>query len=377
MESTVSIQCPNCQTRYRVNESRVNRASQVKCTKCQFLFTPDDSSKESRTRPGSLTLPTEAEKAYLESVQWESDENVQTKPLNVKQKQKLFITPNVSGKTTDISESQQNPDAEQPVVSPVMKPATQEISAEKLKDSQLDLQAIAAKATNTPAPKNPEIPKIPPLREVAAETRTKSQPTSPVDIPVAATLPVVDENEETVPWGRLAGIMAVILVMFAGISWGIFYLGLLDSTMGGNSPHQFEFVGKLEGHRIKNLPGQQTLFVIQGKMRNLFPSTDEISWIQLKGFALNENRETLETAVVYAGNVLKEEELSTWGLEQIKDYYKYNSGRNNSNYELPEGAEVDFQIVFFNSSGLLESTSVRIVSYVRQNKPVYVKAYKE
>ncbi len=375
-EAKVSIQCNNCGTKYRVKQSRLSdKVSKVKCTKCNSIFkiqglahTNDPSPQNSGSQQSSevpSSVLSDAEKAYFQAVEIVpgKTDDLPEIPLDEFEKNELFLAPDA----------------------PLSKQATTQES-QKLPEVDPELMELSELPSSSSSPSQPANP-----ADDKTNTSFASDPGVPEESDQSAnpfpsqrsTLPIVEETplDNSTNWGKLTVILLIFMVIFLGIAGAGAYLALKEPSLlnqiMNTAQHPVKFSGKLVNRRIKNFPSRQTLVVIEGKLQNLMPTSDQVSWIRLKGLAFDENRQILETSMVYAGNILTQKELSSMGLDKIKKFYKYNSGRNNSNFELKENQEVPFQIVFFDSANLLKNVTVTPVSYVRQDETIYVRSGEE
>jgi len=184
-------------------------------------------------------------------------------------------------------------------------------------------------------------------------------------------------------WGKLSFfLVATVCLFFLIIGSGI-YLKRVDSSLmsqlTGVYSHQFEFATPLKGKYIRNNFNRHPLFVVNGEIRNLFSSTEDISAIRLKSLSFDENQTFLESVVVYAGVILSDEELRTLSVNEIKTRYKLAQGSDGANSKLQEGELIPFQAVFFQSGLSLkqELTTVQIISYEQTGKLVLIHASKK
>ncbi|MGK5090915.1 hypothetical protein WDW89_02730 [Deltaproteobacteria bacterium TL4] len=325
----------------------------------------------SSSAQSQLKVPSEADLAYLESTALDDEIQVKNKPIKENQRYKLFMGPAGDRSKTLRSEETISSSNHLSSDSPPLENGSIEETSERL----MALSEIPENIFNQA-----------PLTSTLSEALTTSpQDTKPGQLRRRshANLPIVEEDEmdEEPPWGKMVVILTLVLLAFLGVTGTGIYLGLVDSSvfsqLMGKPVHRFEFAGPLQGIRVKNIPSQRTLFVVNGTLINRFPTEDQIRWIQLKGIAFDLSRNVVESRIVYAGNTLSEEELATWGIQKVTDFYKYNNGRNNANFELKQDQEVPFQVVFFDSESVLKHTSAKIVSYSRQEEMIFVKLTEE
>ena len=173
-------------------------------------------------------------------------------------------------------------------------------------------------------------------------------------------------------------VAAAVLILAVSAGWGVWLQG---RQMGGEAfsmqsgqPHQLQMDSDLKGVYITNKPSGKRLFVVTGEVVNNFEAASEIRWIQLKGMVYKEGDEsaTMGTASAYAGNLLDEKQLAGWELDAIQAYYGYTNGREDKNYNIPQGAKVPYQLVFTDMREQVGRTMAQVVSYHRGGQAVYV-----
>ena len=170
------------------------------------------------------------------------------------------------------------------------------------------------------------------------------------------------------------------------------HLKLLDSAIfyqlfGGNV-HQLEFAGEFEARLVENGYNRLPVFVVEGSIRNTFSESDDIKKIQLKAFAFDADQQLITNHFTYAGTLLSDEQLESLSPMDIKalrhssefgiqDSTALTNDKNdllNTSTSLPQAPLIPFQVVFIKSVATIKKTSLQIVSYVRNNKIVYVHA---
>ena len=168
------------------------------------------------------------------------------------------------------------------------------------------------------------------------------------------------------------------------------HLKLLDSAIfyqlvGGNV-HQLEFAGEFEARLVENGYNRLPVFVVEGSIRNTFNESDQIKKIQLKAFAFDADQQLIANHFTYAGTLLSDEQLESLSPMDIKalrhssefgiqDSTALTNDKNDLlNTSLPQAPLIPFQVVFIKSVPTIKKTSLQIVSYVRNNKIVYVHA---
>jgi len=168
------------------------------------------------------------------------------------------------------------------------------------------------------------------------------------------------------------------------------HLKLLDSAIfyqlvGGNV-HQLDFEGEFQARLVENGYNRLPVFVVEGSIRNTFNESDQIKKIQLKAFAFDADQQLIANHFTYAGTVLSDEQLESLSPMHIKalrhssefgiqDSTDLTNDKNDLlNTTLLQAPLIPFQVVFIKSVATIKKTSLQIVSYVRNNKIVYVHA---
>ena len=168
------------------------------------------------------------------------------------------------------------------------------------------------------------------------------------------------------------------------------HLKLLDSAIfyqlvGGNV-HQLDFEGEFQARLVENGYNRLPVFVVEGSIRNTFNESDQIKKIQLKAFAFDADQQLIANHFTYAGTVLSDEQLESLSPMDIKalrhssefgiqDSTALTNDKNDLlNTSLPQSQLIPFQVVYIKSVATIKKTSLQIVSYVRNNKIVYVHA---
>ena len=361
-EAKISIQCDNCGTKYRVQQSRFSeKVSKVKCTKCKAVFridelpapSPQNSAQSDELESASKIL-TDAEKAYFEATR--------------QKKEKMDISPESNLDSPKQEEAEEEPDS---LIS-----KDKETSEEPL-FTKTDSKSLQGYESPIPAV---SVTVSTDSSEDSGSTIASSQQSDDFSFQIPKSpLSLVEETVKPpgIYWGRKTVALLTFMVAFASLLGASIYLILKEPSLLNHllNPAEFpvHFVGELESKQVENFTSRQTLFVVEGKLQNLLPTSDQVSWIQLKGLAFDENREIVETAVVYAGNVATEQEISSWSLEKIKNFYAHNSGRESANFKLNKNQIVPFQMIFFKSTNVVKNVTVRPISYVRRNKIEYIR----
>ncbi|MBS1255620.1 MAG: hypothetical protein MAG581_01429 [Deltaproteobacteria bacterium] len=164
-----------------------------------------------------------------------------------------------------------------------------------------------------------------------------------------------------------------------------FYDSAIFQHLAGNNAYHLEFAGEFKARKVENGYNRLPLLLVEGAIRNSFDESDEVHKIQLKAFAYNSENQIIESQFTFAGAVLTDNELETFSpmditairhsanLEMLNTSEFADAQINNFNTELQQNT-IPFQLIFFKSVQDIKRTSVQIVSYVRNNKIVFVRS---
>jgi hypothetical protein len=183
----------------------------------------------------------------------------------------------------------------------------------------------------------------------------------------------------------MLAVMGIAVMGFIGGYLKIFDLAIFRQLASGNV-HQLEFIGEFEARKVENGYNRLPLFVIEGSIRNTFFESDQVEKIQLKAFAFDSEQQMITSHFTFAGVVLSDaqlETLSPMNIKSLRHSVDLKMLNSNAETEVQKGSlmtsatkdqEVPFQVVFFKDVSSIKRTSLQIVSYVRKNKLVYVRA---
>ena len=175
----------------------------------------------------------------------------------------------------------------------------------------------------------------------------------------------------------------------AGIAFVGGYLKIFDSTifhqLTAKNLHHLEFEGKFKAKQVENGYNRLPLLVVEGAIRDIFEDSKDVKKIQLKAFAFDSENRMIASHFTYAGNVLTDEQLEEFSplditaMRHSEDMVVLSSSGFISTQEnsLNTGLQkqgIPFQLVFLKSVQNIKRSSVQIVSYVRNNKIIFVRS---
>lgn len=399
-DSKIPIQCTSCGTKYRVNRSKLGKnISKVKCTKCKTIFdvqqdglpwggpplpqTAQTSSSGNQTSENLASqnpepILSDSEKSYFDAISLEGDESDPFPEIHLEDTEtsSLFLEPgSLTNKKRNRSSKADKAFKKPPPDDP--------------SQSNTPFDSEVMNLSELPSISEPDPEGLPSAFQPSVEESDDFMDllnSTPPERPSASndsfhSLPIVEESNvesEGVPWGRLTLFLLLFVSILLGVGGlGTYYVLKEPSLLNWilNIPnHDFTYTEDLTSYRVKNSLSRQSLFIIETKLKNKNPTSDQISWIRFKGLTLDEHNDVLETVYSYGGNILSKEQLETLSIEEIKNFYNYNSGRGNSNFELKENQELHIQVVFFESTDVLvKNARVALVSYNRNGKLILAK----
>jgi len=368
-------------------------------------------------RTSFLEIPPEAERLYQESVQLGNDPPTKnTKPLESSKRYDLFVKPGMlrsrNRKPQHAVEiaPEMSADSEKDAASSVLR----ELGAENEDTASPSPPAPEPELPEQPAPppQTLEKPDHPPLEETPTAPTLKTLESVPAEPQATAGLggletpvkpvPVLadpDPSEGGIPpgspppepppspesnlsWGlgvmeKLALVVMAGVIGFASLLVVGGYLELFDASvfqqLTRGYVHQFEFRQPLNSRRVRNAFNRNSLLVVEGRVRNQFLTSSHVGRVRIKAIALDQEGQVLDEAVFFAGVVLNDEELENMGLAEIRELQQMAVGRDAPNLNLRSKQEVPFQAVFFRANDEVGDVQVKLVSYERNGKSVFVR----
>jgi predicted Zn finger-like uncharacterized protein len=169
----------------------------------------------------------------------------------------------------------------------------------------------------------------------------------------------------------------VVLVILVGGGFGAVALGpyvgidLKDQLRG--IPYVGEYFGpkadatgnlkitvlekKLKGYFVLN-PKLDTLYVVQGSVKNDYNHSRGA--ISIKGKLYSKGGKLRQTKTVFAGNMLSQKQLKSFGQKSIDKWLKTRAGQKRSNVNVQKGKQIPFMIVFTKVPDNLEEYSIEV-----------------
>ena len=152
--------------------------------------------------------------------------------------------------------------------------------------------------------------------------------------------------------------------------------------------HQLEFLEDFRARQVENGYNRIPLFVVEGTIRNSFYESDNVEKIRIKAYAFDHAQRLIGTHFTYTGIILSDEQLETYSpiriktLRQTGDLRVLSDGSSDEfqsdklGKNLFEKKDIPFQVIFFKDVSTIKSTSIEIVSYVRNDDLVFLGASK-
>ena len=179
------------------------------------------------------------------------------------------------------------------------------------------------------------------------------------------------------------------VLAIAGIAFVGGYLKIFDSSifhqLTAKNLHHLEFDGEFKARQVENGYNRLPLLVVEGAIRDIFEDSEDVKKIQLKAFAFDSENRMIASHFTYAGNVLTDEQLEEFSPLDITAMRHsedvgvlspsgFTSTQENSLNTGLQKQGIPFQLVFLKSVQNIKRTSVQIVSYVRNNKIIFVRS---
>ena len=179
------------------------------------------------------------------------------------------------------------------------------------------------------------------------------------------------------------------VLAIAGLAFVGGYLKIFDSSifyqLKTKNLHHLEFEGEFKARQVENGYNRLPLLIVEGTIRNSIENSYNVEKIQLKASAFDSENKIIESHFAYAGNVLTDEQLEKFSpldikamrhsedLGVLKSKGVTSTKEKNLNTALQKQG-IPFQLVFFKTVQNIKRTSVQIVSYVRNNKILFIRS---
>jgi len=124
----------------------------------------------------------------------------------------------------------------------------------------------------------------------------------------------------------------------------------------------------LKGRMIFNKSDKVNIFLLEGQVKNTYPSDVDITWIEIKGVLYDQQNEKISEAFTNAGINLTNAQLVDWSEDRIKSYVKYQSDKVKQELVIKSGSTAPFQIVFFKVPKTINKLEASINRFGRAEK---------
>jgi predicted Zn finger-like uncharacterized protein len=105
----------------------------------------------------------------------------------------------------------------------------------------------------------------------------------------------------------------------------------------------------LSGRFIKNTQIPERMFVLEGKLLNVYGADIAISKVEIEGYLYTQDNNQPNTAISFAGASLNEDQLKNLNKIDIESILMEQSQDTNALKEFGADDLIDFQVVFFNA----------------------------
>ncbi len=162
-----------------------------------------------------------------------------------------------------------------------------------------------------------------------------------------------------------------------------FDLMVFRKIFNGDS-HQLKFLEDFRARQVENGYNRTPLFVVEGTIRNSFYDSDVIEKIRIKAYAFDHEQRLIGSHFTYTGVILSDEQLETYSPIRIKKLRQTGdlSVLNNDVSDEFQSDKLDkisikkkdipFQVIFFKDVSTIKTTSIEIISYVRNKDLLFL-----
>lgn len=168
-------------------------------------------------------------------------------------------------------------------------------------------------------------------------------------------------------------IWLLIILVLVALAWvvmktntGAIYTKPQTETYDSQS--KVAILEPLNGKFIDNLQIPEKMFVLEGKLLNVYGKDIALSKIEIEGYLYTTNSDQPITAISFAGVTLSESELKSQNKIEIESALMSQSQDSSGLIEFGPDDLIDFQVVFFNApkSNNIDKLGARIKKFNRR-----------
>ncbi len=331
----MQVECPNCDTRYRVSDSLITTPNPTfRCSRCKHVFAPG-AKPETESSLAKTPLSSSAAKEDLED-----------------NRELTFSFLSAPAKEAPEAKASDEPD-EPPQLSTDESPSRVEEPSQLLTDRPFTI------SDEDPSPWRDDHP------EASPEFETKWEPPSGTDQDEAVPVPEPHRPLSTLPYlGLFGGLVLLysVLALFhqAGprtaeaVIKNIPWLG--SAVFRNNHLRQAVELQSLRPS-FQRVLGKRELFVISGVAMNRNPVT--VRDVRIEAQVYNHEGKEIERQVISIGNAISSKILRDLTAQEISILQKLSPQKG---FEIPPEKSATFVIVFQKPRGEIKSFSCRVLA---------------
>lgn len=344
--------CPNCQTKFNVDEGRVSDAgSKVRCSVCKHIFTIHKPAAQEPQGP-----PAAQEDDFgLEGMDLDAGDDFDLSALDEDGEAGLSDDLDLGGEDEG--------------------PRLSDIEEDGFEFEALGQGVDSAEADLSSEPEEDELGVSHEFGELDEDDEAGFFGSGDDDETVI--LPQSPAAQAPRPRGRFLTLL-LLLLLFVLAGAAVFYyqpslvLGLFDkqARVAAKDPSGARMIA-LDQNQVKHqlvingLAGE--LHVITGQVKNAYDQPR--SFIQLKVDITDKTGKILASSTVYAGNVVDIEGLARLPMTVIKPALSQRAGMNNANVNIPPGRLVEFMAVLDRVPNTAASYNVTVLGSQPADRP--------
>ena len=338
---TKIVECDSCGTQYSVPLHSIKKEStSARCGKCGHLFTVSKSSEQPGSSADAYADDIDTDDIDLDNIDIPTESEIEVDDLfddmsesrGKKRASKTKDTTEAYLESVKLTKDGEEAAADDPDL------GINEISADK--KYRIFLRPKKGEAES----------EAPPAKRKADKKAKKQKPPKRSKKDTKADAKAPSRRKHIILW-LIWGLIIVVLVALAwlvmDVKTGEIYTQPQTETFDNQS--KIAILEPLNGRLVDNPQIEGKMFVLNGKLLNIYGPEVALSKIEIEGFLYTRTSEQPLTGISYAGVVLDEDQLQSMNKIEIQSALMSQSQATDNLLEFGSDDLIDFQVVFFNA----------------------------
>jgi len=402
------VDCSSCGTRYSIPLDKIGSGTiPVRCGKCGHVFevSADDEPGDGLYDDESLQTPETDDEVSMDNINIPEENEIEVNELfdeideeDDEDNDEAFSTPGELRALDDF----EDPDLEEEDIASGSKGPTEAYlesvdltgqlndesdgssELDDIPDSQKDDLFLKRSSVRKPAAAAKQIPadstKWPDIHDETDSAEVELDDFVALDeldeIPDSDD----DDTDDPLELQEMSGksssnksVIIILLIVLAAVLGAAAWFFMLSTPTQTLTPHPIESFNQqtrlkllepLKGRFTSNAASSQKIFMLEGQIRNDYPPSTVIKWIEVKGVLFDKNGAIISEATAYAGKTISPKTLESASIAELKAIRDAHA--NALELELESQQTVPFQILFFDAGDNIQKLQAQISRFSRR-----------